>query len=301
MKSILRIWHTALWEWSGAIRSRRALVILLLYLASAVLCMNGSITILGKMEKELVEVLQLPAADTAGVVSEALWKSKPFTKIIRAIVGQGPVLDGIFGRHPVELLYAWFAFLCAPLLAVLVCGTRVSDDLRSGAVRYMLARTTRLEWTLGKYIGQTFMIAVALAVSSLGAAAVAFFFLSTDVAASLFLPMLSWAFRAWLYSLSWVGIALGLSHLTRSPGRATSLGIFAVCILGVLSPVLTFLHSRYNLPDAVLHLKMLAPACAEPSLWRFDAVPLVSGSFHLVILGLVYLMAGSSFFSRSDV
>ena len=52
-RSLHRIAQTALWEWSGAIRSRRALVLLLLYLASAVLCMNGTISILGKMEKEL--------------------------------------------------------------------------------------------------------------------------------------------------------------------------------------------------------------------------------------------------------
>ena len=51
MRSLRRIVQTALWEWGGAIRSRRALVLLLLYLASAVLCMNGTISILGKMEK----------------------------------------------------------------------------------------------------------------------------------------------------------------------------------------------------------------------------------------------------------
>ena len=301
MKALHRIWHTALWDWSGAIRSRRALVILLLYLASAVLCMNGSISILGKMERELATVLQLPESEKTGVVSASLWKSKPFTKIVRATVGEGPVLDDIFGRHPVELLYAWFAFLCAPLLAVLVCGTRISDDLRSGAVRYMLVRESRIEWSIGKYVGQTFMVAAALAGSSFGAAAVAFIRLSPDVAGGLFLPMLGWGMRAWIYSLAWIGIALGLSHITRSPGRATSLGILAICIFTAMSPLLGFFHSHFGWPDAVLQIRMLLPGSVESSLWRFDTVPVLTGGFHLLLLGLVYLMAGVAVFSRRDV
>lgn len=300
-RSLHRIAQTALWEWSGAIRSRRALVLLLLYLASAVLCMNGTISILGKMEKELAAMLQLPDAGEAGVVSASLWKSKPFNTIVRSVVGESPVLDDISGRHPVELLYAWFVFFCAPLLAVLVAGTRVSEDLRSGAVRYMVVRETRLEWSLGKYAGQSLMVGGALAASAIGAAAVAFCRLPSGTAAELFVPMLNWGLRAWIYSLAWIGLALGLSHLTRSPGRATAYGILAICLFGALPPLMDFLHANADWPAALTQVRMLVPAGAEMSLWRFSAVPLATGSFHLIILGLVYLMAGAAVFDRSDV
>lgn len=301
MRSLNRIWQTALWELGGAIRSRRALVLLLLYLASAVLCMNGTISILGKMERELAAVLQLPDSGETGVVSASLWKSKPFNRIVRSVVGESPVLDDISGRHPVELLYAWFVFFCAPLLTVLVAGTRIADDLRSGAVRYMLVRETRLEWSVGKYAGQAFMIAVALAASALGAAAVAFCRLPSGTAFSLFLPMLNWGLRAWIYSLAWLGLALGLSHLTRSPGRATAYGLLAICLFGALPPLLDFLHAAAGWPAAVTQVRMLVPAGAEMSLWRFSAPPLVSGAFHLATLGFTYLMAGAAVFGRSDV
>ena len=301
MRSLRRIVQTALWEWGGAIRSRRALVLLLLYLASAVLCMNGTISILGKMEKELATMLQLPDSGETGVVSASLWKSKPFNRIVRSVVGESPVLDDISGRHPVELLYAWFVFLCAPLLVVLVAGTRISDDLRSGAVRYMLVRETRLEWSVGKYAGQTIMVGVALAASALGATAVAFCRLPSGTAASLLLPLLNWSLRAWVYSLAWIGLALGLSHLTRSPGRATAYGILAVGLFGALPPLLDFLHANAGWPAALTQVRMLVPAGAEMSLWRFSAAPLISGSFHLMTLGFVYLMAGAAVFGRSDV
>jgi ABC-type transport system involved in multi-copper enzyme maturation permease subunit len=301
MNSLRRIWHTALWEWSGAIRSRRALVIILLYLAAALLCMNGSISILGKMEKELAVILQLPQSESTGVVSASLWRSKPFNKIVKSVVGEGPVLDDISGRHPVELLYAWFAFLCAPLLAVLVCGTRVSDDLRSGAVRYMLVRESRIEWSLGKFIGQILMVAIAFAASSFGAAAIAFCRLSPGTAAELLPAMINWGMRAWIYSIAWIGLALGVSHLTRAPGRATAIGIFAICIFGALPPLMEFSQSFLGWPAIVGQVRMIVPSGPETQLWRSSAVALLTGSFHLVTLGLVYLMAGVSVFSKRDV
>jgi hypothetical protein len=46
---------------------------------------------------------------------------------------------------------------------------------------------------------------------------------------------------------------------------------------------------------------MLLPGSAESSLWRFDTVPVLTGGFHLLLLGLVYLMAGVAVFSRRDV
>jgi ABC-type transport system involved in multi-copper enzyme maturation permease subunit len=301
MRAIRCIWRTAISEWGGAIRSRRALVLLLLCLASAGLCMNGTISVLGRMEKELASMLQLPDAGETGVVSASLWKSKPFNRAVRSVVGDSPVLQDISGRHPVELLYAWFVFFCAPILTVLVAGTRISEDIRSGAVRYMLVRETRLEWSLGKFIGQALMIAMALVVSALGATAVAFCRLPAGTAASLFLPMLNWGLRAWVYSLAWLGLALGLSHLTRSPSRATAFGIIAICLFGALPPLTEFLHTTAGWPAALTHVRMLVPAGAEMSLWRFSPVPLAAGSFHLITLGLTYLMAGAAFFCRRDV
>jgi hypothetical protein len=54
-------------------------VVLLLYMAVAVCNMYWSISLLGKLEKELVTMLQLPPSEQTGVVSTALWKSKPFS------------------------------------------------------------------------------------------------------------------------------------------------------------------------------------------------------------------------------
>ena len=299
MSVVRRIWQNALAEWSDAIRSRRALVLLLLYLASAVVCMYGTISIFGKMEKELVTVLQLPESEETGVVSSTLWKSKSFQRLVRAAVRDDLVYHDIEGRHPVELVYAWFAFLCAPLLAVLVAGNRVADDLRSGAVRYAIIRSTRAEWSLGKYLGQIIMVGCALAASALGAWCVAVCRLSGIGAGELLPSLFGWGFRAWLYSLAWLGVALGVSHLTRSGARATALGIFAVVGLAALPTILAVNAEWFDLPW-LENFDVFAPASARGLLWRRGVEPLAEAGFRLGVLGFAMFTMGFAWFRRRD-
>ena len=299
MRGLSRIGQVALAECAGAVRSRRALVILVLYLLSAVFCMTATLTVLGKMEAELANVLQLPESDRTGVVSATLWRSKPFQRMVRAGLKDELVYNDIAGRHPAELVYAWFAFLCAPLLAVLAAGNRVADDLKSGAARYALVRVTRLEWTLGKYTGQVLMVALALAASAVGAWLVAVFRLSGVGMSALLPAMFGWGFRAWLYALAWLGLALGVSHLTRSGSRATALGMLAVALCAAWPGVLKLLDGWLGCPW-LRHFDALVPSSAELSLWRRSAVPLLVGGAHLLVLGLSYLMLGHAVFARRD-
>ncbi|MCQ2394598.1 MAG: ABC transporter permease subunit [Kiritimatiellae bacterium] len=297
MRALGRIWQVALNEWAGAIRSRRALVLLLLYVVAAVMCMYGTISAFSRMEKELAQVLQLPAAEQTGVVSTTLWKSKPFKKIVRAVVQNDLVFKDIEGRHPIELVYAWFVFLCAPLLVVLVSGNRVADDLHSGAVRYSIVRCTRVEWTLGKYLGQALLLVCGLVASALAAWIVAEIRLSQ--ARALLPAMFDWGTRAWVYSLAWLGVALGISHLSRTGSRATALGIFAVTVLGILPTLLSFFGTKFDLAW-LSNFDCLSPSSVTTLLWRQSAEPLGEAAFRLVVLGLFYLLLGSAVFRRRD-
>lgn len=297
MRSLARIFHVALAEWAGAVRSRRALVLLLLYLVAAVMCMYGTISIFSKMETELAQVLQLPEAEQTGVVSKTLWTSKPFRKMTRAVIRNDLVFRDIEGRHPIELVYAWFVFLCAPLLVVLVAGNRVADDLRSGAVRYAIVRCTRTEWSVGKYVGQALMLVCALAASAVGAWIVALCRLSD--AGALLPAMFGWGARAWIYSLAWLGVALGISHLTRTGSRATALGIFAVAALTALPMILSWTGTRFDLPWLV-NFDLVSPVTSKILLWRQDVAPLAEASFRLVLLGIFYLALGNAVFRRRD-
>ena len=298
-RRLARIREVAISEWFCAVRSRRALVVLVLYAAASFRSMQASVSLLGKLEDQLTTVLGLPATEERGVVSKALWQSSEFRKMLSKAVADPLVYEGLAGRHPVELIYAFFAFLYVPLLVVLVSGNRVSDDLSSGEVRYMLTRVTRLEWSLGKYAGQALMLLPAILIGGLAAWAVAALRLPAADVAGLLPPMFSWALRAWILSLAYLGAALGVSHFTRSGAKATVLGVILLAAFFVLPKLADYFSERPGL-EWLPHLKLVFPSWAEGGLWRAQFAAVVPSAAWLLALGLAYLLVGAAHLNGKD-
>ena len=170
-------------------------------------------------------------------------------------------------------------------------------DLRSGAVRYLIVRSSRAEWSIAKYVGQALLIGLALGVSALGAWGVAACRLSGG--AGLLPSMFGWSLRAWLYSLAWMGMALGLSHITRSGGFATALGIFAFVALSVFPQMLQVNAEWLGVPW-LENFDVLVPVTARGYLWRRGTGALSVAAAHLLILGFTYLALGYAVFRRKD-
>ena len=299
MTALSRTAQIAASEFHGAMRSRRAIVAVLLHLLLSVLCMNGTISVLGRMERELVTMLRLPEGEKTGIVSATLWKSTMFQRMVKKNVGD-EVYDDIAGRHPVELIYAWIALAFSPLLAILLAGNRISDDLRSGAARYLLVRATRAEWAAGKFAGQILLTALALAVGTAGAWAVAMARLSGIGALPLLGAMAGWWLRVLIYSTAWLGIALGLSQVTHSGSRATALGILSLFVFLVLMPILAKWGQAGGWRACLENLDILIPYTAKSLLWRRGPIPLLVATGHLLTLGLLYFSLGYARLARRD-
>ncbi len=299
MTSLSRTAQIAAAEFHGAMRSRRAIVAVLLHLLLSVLCMNGTISMLGRMERELVTVLRLPEGEKTGIVSATLWKSTMFQRMVKKSVGD-EVYDDIAGRHPVELIYAWIAMAFSPLLAILLAGNRISDDLRSGAARYLLVRATRAEWAAGKFAGQVLLTALALAVGTAGAWTVAMARLSGIGAVPLLAAMADWWLRVLIYSTAWLGIALGISQMTHSGSRATALGILALFAFLILTPILAKWGRSDGWRACLENLDILIPYTAKSLLWRRGPIPLLVATGHLLSLGLLYFSLGYARLARRD-
>jgi len=108
-------------------------------------------------------------------------------------------------------------------------------------------------------------------------------------------PMLVWAVKGWTLSLAYLGMALGLSHLTRSGAKATAFGVISLIVCFAVPK----LASRY-LPAAAGTLELVFPVSAEHSLWRASFRPVGGAALWLLALGLMYLSAGYAFFARRD-
>ena len=297
----MRTIRVALFELAAAVRTRRAIVLVALYLAASLLGMSGAITALGKMEDQLAEILQVEKVEgKSGVVSAALWKSKPFQQLVRGAVGDSLIYDDIVGKHPAELIYAWIVFLAVPLLTVLVATRRVAEEVKSGAAKYMLLRVTRLEWTLGKYLGIALLMLVGLLIGAIAAWIVAAFRLSGADIPALLPAMIVWSFKAWFLSLAWLGLALGVSHLFKSGAKADAVAILLMIAFSVVPAILKAFGSAW-LGGKLLVLVRLFPSSVDDALWRSSFMPVAASAMWLLMLGLLYLSIGHAVFARRDV
>ena len=285
-------------ELRGALQSRRALVVTLLFLAVAAMVMYGTISAFAAMEREVLSGLGLPPSESTGSVTTVLWKSMPFMRIVERIVGDSLVFADIRGRHPVVLAYAMFIFQIVPLLTLLVSSSRIAEDVRSGSARYWLVRVTRTEWSLGKFFGEAMTLAAAMVVGALSAWMVAVFRLPGMDGVRLFFGLFDWSVRAWVYAFGWLGVFLGVSHIVRSGGKAMALGILAM--LGAFAwPYALNNFSEYA--TFVKHLDALVPQSVQSSLWRRSPAVFLGGAVHLTALSLFYLALGAAVFRRRDV
>ena len=297
----MRTIRVALFELAAAVRTRRAIVLVALYLAWSLLGMSGAITALGKMEDRLAEILQVEKVEgKSGVVSAALWKSKSFQQLVRSVVGDSLIYDDIVGKHPAELIYAWIVFLSVPLLTVLVATRRVAEEVKSGAAKCMLLRVTRLEWTLGKYLGIALLMLVGLLIGAVAAWIVAAFRLSGADIPALLPAMIVWSVKAWFLSLAWLGLALGVSHLFKSGAKADAVAILLMIAFSVVPAILKGFGSAW-LGGKLLVLVRLFPSSVDAALWRSSFLPVAASATWLVMLGLLYLSVGHAVFARRDV
>ena len=296
-----RVWDVAAMEWSLAVRSRRALVMTLLFVAVAIGVMYATISAFTAVEQQLVQSLGLPESETPGAALMALWKSKPFVKFMEHLSQGSLMFADIRGRHPLLLVYAVFLFQIVPLLTLLVSAPRVADDVRSGVARYWLVRVSRTEWSLGKFFGEALMLAVAMGAGALAAWVVMLCRLSVADGLLMLPGVLDWTVRAWIYAFAWLGLFLGLSHIVKSGGKATALGILALLGAAMWSLALRNLAENVAGFGWAGHLDALVPNSVWTLLWRRSPAVILQGVVHLAALSFLYLALGAAVFRRRDV
>lgn len=300
-ESLRRIVGVAVAEWGIAIRSRRVLVVTLLFVAVAALVMYATLAFFSALEQAVAESLSLPDSASPGSMAAALWQSPPFLRAMRHFARGSLVFDDLVGRHPVHLAYAFFMFNVVPLLTLLMAAPRIADDVRGGSARYFLMRVTRTEWTLGKFLGESWLLAAAMGVGTLAAWAMALIELPPAEAAGLLPGICEWMVRAWVYAFAWLGLFLALSHLPRSGGKATVLGILAMMAAVVWPRALAKLVAACPALGWTEALDLFAPQTAQALLWRRSPAAIFQGVVTLGALAFFYLALGAAVFRRRDV
>ena len=301
---VIRRLHTigivARHELQDSIRSRRVIVLLLLYLAGSAVGTAFFIGVLQRIETQLVESLGLATAGATGNVTATLWKSAAFRGILTHLIGDRTLAESLLAIPPLALYYGWLSFAFAPALVMLTASVRVSEEVWSGSVRFVLFRAGRLQWCLGKFAGQAAQIFAALILSAAAAWAVGCLRMHAFDPAANAAAMLVFAVKAWLYSLAFLGLATGISQVCGAPNLALALGFIGLIALSVLTEV-----SRHFAGAGARRLwdlaNLLTPGGHRLDLWWGDAAHVVPAAVFLLALGGAYLLLGYLFFSRRDL
>ena len=287
-------------ELSDSVRSRRVIVMVLLYVLGA---MGGTalfISFLQKIEGQLVQSLGLAVSNHAGSVTATLWKSEPFRKILIHLIGDRELAATLLAVPPLALYYGWLSMAFGPVLVMLTASTRIAEERASGSVRFILFRGARSHWCLGKFVGQAVQIFGALLLSAVGAWLIGLLRMHSFEPLATARFMLLFAVKAWLYALPFLGLALGISQLCKTPNLAMVFGVIALVVVTALSSLANWLAGDgwRRVWDLV---SLLTPGGHRMNLWWSDAAHLLPAIAFLLALALLYLLSGFAWFARRDL
>jgi ABC-type transport system involved in multi-copper enzyme maturation permease subunit len=294
------VWTVARHELADSVRSRRVLVLVILYLAGSIAGTILFIKFLQSIEKQLVETLGLAAANNAGSVTATLWKSDAFRHMLTSLIGDRALAESLLAIPPLALFYGWLSFAFAPALVMLTSSSRISEEVGSGSVRFVLFRAARLHWCLGKFAGQAAQLLLALLASAVGGWCVGLVQMHAFAPVPTALAMLLFALKAWVYALAFLGLATAISQLCTGPNQAVALGFLALIVVGIIAGV-----SHHFAGDGLRRLwdvvNAVTPEGHRLDLWWGDMAHALPAAVFLLALGVAYLLAGYAYFARRDL
>lgn len=287
-------------EWADSLRSRRVLVMILLYVAGAVTATLVFLSLLKGIEQQLVETLGLTASAATGGVTATLWKSTNFRMMLIHLIGDRDLAVTLLDIPPLGLFYAWLSFTFAPLLVMLTSSSRIAEEISTGSIRYIGFRCSRLQWIIGKFTGQALQLLAAMLLSAAGAWLTGLFKMHSFEPLATLVSMLIFTMKAWLYALAFLGLATAISQLFTSPNLALAMGFLALILVSILSSISThFAGDGFRRLWDILNV--LTPQAHRLDLWRSQASSVIPAALFIVALAWAYLFAGYARFSRRDL
>jgi ABC-type transport system involved in multi-copper enzyme maturation permease subunit len=299
-KSSHTFWIVARNELGDSARSRRVIVMVLLYVVGAMAGTALFISILQSVESQLVRSLGLAVPKGAGGVTATLWKSRMFREMLTNLIGDRALAESLLAVPPLALFYAWLSVAFTPALVMLTSSTRISEEIASGSVRFVMFRAGRGPWCAGKFAGQAVQVLGALLLSAVGAWVIGFFRMKSFEPLPTAQYMVWFAFKAWIYAMPFLGLALAISQLCAVPNLALVFGFVSLVTVSVLSRVSAWLAGDgwRRIWDIV---NALTPGGHRLDLWWNDAAHLLPAAVFLLTLAAAYLLAGYARFARRDL
>lgn len=300
MRSLRDALVIAAFDLAESLRSRKVLVFLVLYVAGAVASTVIFTEVLQEVEEQLAAQLLVARTDRPGSLTQAVMESPELRNVIAGLVRDDALAAALVRIPPIALLYGWVAMTFGPIFVVLTSSDAISSELATGSVRFALFRTDRGAWALGKLLGQAAMLAVGVALGAVAAWITGWIQLSSFAPLDTALWLARYAGTSYAFAFAHLGLALGVSQLTRSVPWSRALGLIALVVVYAAHGWLADDDVREAAPVLTDSLRMIFPAAHRLDLWRIAIGEVMPAVAVLLAIGVSYFVIGHLRFARRD-
>lgn len=300
MNALRDAWVVAHFDLGESLRSRRALIFLVLYVAGAIGATIIFTEVLQQVEEQLAEQLLVARTDQPGSLTQAVMESPELHSVLANLVRDSELATRLLRIPPIALVYHWIALTFAPLFVAFTSSDAISSEVATGSVRYALSRTSRSAWAAGKLLGQSALLAVGLALGAVGA------WVTGWVQLASFEPILTlgWLARyagtAFLFAFAHLGMVMGVSQLTRSVPWSRALALLTLVAAFGGHGWLARDRVREEAPVLVDTVRQIFPAAHRLDLWRPEWSETAPAALLLITLGISAFALGHQRFLRRD-
>ncbi|MBX2802877.1 MAG: ABC transporter permease [Myxococcales bacterium] len=294
------VWLVARFEVLRAIRTWRALALVVLFTVASAGASYLFVRFIGMLENEVAQQILAPRTETPGAMIDELVKSDTWREFVSNLVGADHLVDFIIQIPPLAMFNLWFGFLLVPFFAASASAECISLDVRSRAIRYEVLRTGRLELVTGRFIGQALLTGAAIAVSTVAVLGVGMRFMVLTDPVNLASWLAWFSIRAWVFAIPFIGIGVAASQITASPAWARVMAVGGVALSWVAYALArgAEAHDQYPwLTDVTLQL---LPQGWIQGMWEPGGAWLASAVV-IVLLGVFFALLGYARFAGRDL
>jgi ABC-type transport system involved in multi-copper enzyme maturation permease subunit len=278
---------------ASALRSRRALAMLLLYVLVAL----GATYFFCR----LIEAV-LSSVGPADRLAESLARDPRVRRLVERLTGDAGVAERLTATPPLALFYGWLSLTFLPLLVVVNSSDAVAGQVRTGEARFVLFRAGRLAFALGTFAGQALLMTLGLALGATVSLVVGSVMLTGASIPANASALFTIGAGAWCYSFAYLGLALGVSQLVHSAGAARGLGFAVYMALSIGSALLWWSWVTDFVPGPLLPVaRWCFPQTHALGLWRLTLVERLPAMGALACLGALYYLPGWLHFRGRDL
>ena len=285
----------------SSLRSWKAMGLLALYLAGAMAATAGFVTFLRELENALADQLGVAQTEQPGAMAQELMQSPETLELLGGLLGDAQLAGELVSIPPLALFYFATTLLMLPALVMVTSADAISAERATGAARFVLSRTTLGAYVCGKALGQLTLLALGIAAAGLGAWLVGFFSLNSFQGGDNALWILRLGLRTLPWGAAWLGLALGVSQVTRHWVASLASALVMLVLVGGTGQAL--LHLDWLAENAPLVPELLAPlfpAAHKIDLYRPELSSRLSASAMLLTLGASWAALGAWRLSRVD-